>query len=83
MKSLSTRIFRFRVNTRKIWETINELRNNKTEKDSTTLSILHNKQIKNTLEQISDAFNDYFSNVAPELASKLSSAQISHKPLLY
>lgn len=71
----------FRVNTRKIWETIHELSNNKTKKNSTTNSVFYN-QIIDAPEQISDAFNDCFSNVAPELASKLPSTQISHKSFL-
>lgn len=61
----------FRLNTRKIWETINELTKNKRKATTSVRSIIHNNIIKSTSHEISDAFNDHFSNIAPELVSKL------------
>ena len=68
----------FRLNTKKIWKTINELTNAKTKTNTTTESINYNNQIKNTPQEISEAFNDYFSMIAPELASKLPPTAITH-----
>ena len=72
----------FRQNTKKIWETINELTNSKTKISTSVSSVMHNNQIKNTPYEISDAFNDYFSNIAPELAHLLPLTQTSHKSYL-
>lgn len=43
---------------------------------------MYNNNTMNTPHEISDAFNDYFSNIAPELANKLPSTQTSHNSYL-
>lgn len=72
----------FRLNTKKIWETMNELTNTNTNTYDTTNSVIYNNQIKDSPQNISDAFNDYFSKIAPELASKLPPPQTSHNSKL-
>ena len=65
-----------------IWETINELTNSKTKINTSVSSVMHNNQTKTTPHEISNAFNDYFSHIAPELAHKVPPTQMSHKSYL-
>ena len=43
---------------------------------------MYNNNTMNTPLEISDAFNDYFFNIAPELANKLPSTHTSHNSYL-
>ena len=75
------RIFcNFRNNTKKIWQTINEIRNNKHLKDNVT-TMQHNNITLNNPTDIAEAFNNYFCNIAPELNSKLP--QTNRNPVHY
>lgn len=71
----------FRNNTKKIWQTINELKGNTYNKNS--INTLHYKDsiLSNPLE-ISEAFSSYFSNIAPELDSKLPQSNKNPKDYL-
>ena len=65
------RIFcNFKNDTKKIWKTINELRNSKLSKNNLT-SLQYNDNIFDNPKDIAEAFNNYFCNIAPELNSKL------------
>ena len=72
----------FRLSTRKLWDTINELKNSNTKYNSTVSTVIHNNQTKNTPLEIAEAFNDYFSNIAPELAHQLPPTETSHTSFL-
>ena len=60
----------FRNNTKKIWQTINEIRNNKHVKNNVS-TLQHNNLTLDNPSDIAEAFNNYFCNIAPELNSKL------------
>lgn len=72
----------FRLSTRKIWETINELTNSNNKFSSNTKSVLFNNQILDTPHQVSEAFNEHFTNIAPKLASKLPPTDTSPNSFL-
>ena len=63
----------FRNNTKKIWKTINEMRGKKRLKTKIT-TLNHNNLILDKPEDIAEAFNEHFSNIAPKLNSKLPPA---------
>ena len=60
----------FKNNTKKIWQTINEIRNNKHSKHNVTTLKLNDTTLDKPMD-IAEAFNNYFCNIAPELDSKL------------
>ena len=66
----------FKNNTKKIWQTINELRNSKQSKNTIT-SLHHNDNIYDNPKDIAEAFNTHFCNIAPELNSKLPNSNIN------
>ena len=66
----------FRNNTKKIWQTINEIRNNKHVKQNVT-SLQHNNLILDNPIDIAETFNNYFCNIAPELNTKLPKSNIN------
>ena len=72
----------FRLSTRKIWETINELSNSNSKCRSTTKSVTFNNHILDTPHEISEAFNDHFTNIAPTLAHKLPPTDTSPNSFL-
>ncbi len=72
----------FRLSTKKIWLTINELSNSIKKPSSTTKSVFLNNQIFDTQLEVSEAFNDHFTNIAPKLANKLPPADTSPKSFL-
>ena len=65
----------FRLSTRKIWDTINELINSNKTKTSPTNSVTLNNNIMNSPYDISEAFNTYFTNIAPKLADELPQSE--------
>ena len=63
----------FRNNTKIIWKTINELKGKKRLRTNIT-TLNHNDLILDKPEDIAEAFNEYFCNIAPKLNSKLPPA---------
>ena len=76
------RFSNFKLSTKKLWETINELSNTSPKKQDTTHSVIHNDVILDTPINISEAFNEYFTNIAPELANKLPPKVTTHDSYL-
>lgn len=60
----------FKNNTKKIWQAINELKGNFQNKDTIKTLQYDNKVLSDPLD-ISHAFSNYFSKIAPDLESKL------------
>ena len=63
----------FKNNVKKTWETLNKLTGKSTNK-STINNIIYKNEILNKPIEITEAFNQHFSNVATELESKLPSS---------
>ena len=59
----------FKNNTSKIWNTISQLKNNY--KRTYLNYINYNNKILTTPEDISEAFNQYFVNIAPQLDNNI------------
>lgn len=72
----------FRLSTKKIWETLNELSNSKTKTSSTTKSIVYKNRILDSKQEICEAFNDHFTSIAPTLAHKLPHTDTSPNSFL-
>ena len=60
----------YRSNTKKMWHTINTLTKNNCNRPKINKIIINNNSITSPLE-ISESFNNFFVNVAPELERKL------------
>ena len=60
----------FKNNTRKIWQTINELKGNTCKRNTTNTLMYKNTLFKHPLD-ISEAFNNYFSRIALDLDNSL------------
>ena len=76
------RFTNFRLSTKKLWETINELSNSNVAKQNPTYCINYNNSSLSTPQTIAHAFNEYFANIAPELASKLPPKVTTHNSYL-
>ena len=76
------RFSNFKLSTKKLWETINELSNNSYKKKDITNSVVYDNKILNSPSKISEAFNDYFANIAPQLANKLPPKVTTHNAFL-
>lgn len=72
----------FRLNTKKIWELIKEIKSTKNNQNTASHTLNYNDTVLNTPHEISNAFNTYFSQIAPELSSQLPRAQNSHTSYL-
>ena len=70
----------FKNSTRKTWEVLNKLTGNNKRKTGID-SIIYQDQIINEPNKIANIFNQYFSNVAEELESKLPASEVD--PLSY
>ena len=75
-------IYMAKGNGKKIWAAINEsLNRNKKEADEITLIDEQRNEISNP-EEVCNTFNDYFINLAPNLASQIPTPNISMEELL-
>lgn len=72
----------FRHNTKKVWEIIKEIENNKSKQSSMPQTINYNNSTYSSPQQIANTFNTYFSQIAPELHNKLPHTHLSHKSYL-
>ena len=70
----------FRTNTRKLWQAVNKLTGKKVN-NSKISNIIVNEQNMTEPSKISETFNDFFVNVAPDLEKKLPTSEIN--PLHY
>ena len=70
----------FRTNTKKIWQTINEIKGN-THNKTTIMTLQYNNSLLNSPSDIFEAFSNYFSNIAPQLDSNLP--QSNTNPIYY
>ena len=68
----------FRNNTKKVWEIIKDIENTKGKQNTTMPTVCHNDTQYTNPQEIANAFNTYFSQIAPELSNKLPRAQGSH-----
>ena len=71
----------FRNNTKKIWQTINELKGN-TNKVNNIKSLHYNNSLLTDSSDIAEAFTRYFSTIAPELDRRLPHTNINPKDYL-
>ena len=60
----------FKNDTRKIWRTIHQLSNHNHKKSDTNHIVCNGKALSDPLE-IAQAFNEYYSNIAPKLDNSL------------
>ena len=68
----------FKTNTKKIWQTINQIKGNSYKKN-TTKSLQFNNVMLNDPSDISEAFSNYFSSIAPKLDSNLPQSNTNPK----
>ena len=68
----------FRNNTKKVWEIIKEIENSKGKLKTSPQTVCHNGTEYSNPQEIANAFNTYFSQIAPELSNKLPRAPRSH-----
>ena len=61
-----------------MWEIIKKTENRRLNHSRTPITIIHNNSTYTNFQQIANSFNSYFSQIAPELHSKLPFTQISH-----
>lgn len=66
----------FRNDTKKIWKTINQIRNTSNLKHDKTTLQYNNSTLDKPLD-IAEAFNNYFCSIAPELSDKLPNSHIN------
>ena len=68
----------FRNNTKKVWEIIKEIENSKGKLKISPQTVCHNSTEYSNPQEIANAFNTYFSQIAPKLSNKLPRAPRSH-----
>lgn len=68
----------FRLNKKKVWELITEIENINNNNKTVSHTLHYNDTVLHTPHEISNAFNTYFSQIAPQLSSQLPRAQNSH-----
>ena len=68
----------FRNKTKKVWEIIKEIENSKGKQKTSPQVVCHKDTQYTSPQEITNAFNTYFSQIAPELSNKLPRAQTSH-----
>ena len=71
----------FKTNTRKVWQTINELKGNFHNID-TIKALQYDNKILNDPSDISQAFSNYFAKIAPDLDSNLALSNKNPKDYL-
>ena len=65
----------FRNDTRKIWNAINKLKSNFKENDLNSIS--YNNRILNRPPEIAEAFNEFYTNIAPNMERDLPASDIN------
>ena len=63
-----------KCNVNGLWETINDI-TGKNIKETSSVFYNDNKELTNP-DEISDAFNSYFTNIGPQLASKIKNKHV-------